>query len=570
MSAARFRVVSRVRRAALLVAATAAVAVLLWRVVDLQVLNRDFLRGQGTARHERVVVMPAQRGNIVDRRGEPLAVSALIDSIWANPKALAAGNAPLGELAQRLRVSASELEQRLGHPEREFAYLQRHVEPSRADAVMALGVTGIYRMKEARRYYPAGEIAAHLLGYTNIDDAGQEGLELAYDEWLRGVPGKRRVIKNRRGDVIEDLGVIQDPQPGRDLRLTIDRGLQYLAYRELKAAVLEHKAKGGSLVLLDVERGELLAVANLPAFNPNNREDRGSETVRNRAFTDLFEPGSTMKPFTVLTALLSGRFKPNTVVDTAPGTYRVGRSTVRDVRNYGRIDVARVITKSSNVGAAKLALAMPAEALAQTYQRVGFGTPTAAGFPGEGSGQLRPWQDWRRVEQATLSFGYGLSVTAVQLARAYSVLATGGVLRPLTLVARETVPEGERVFPEAPVREVRAMLETVVGPEGTAQKAQVPRYRVGGKTGTVRKAIPGGYSRKDYLGLFAGMAPITQPRLVLVVVIHEPRGKSYYGGQVAAPVFARVMEAALRLLNVPPDKVSPLQMASPPTFEART
>jgi cell division protein FtsI (penicillin-binding protein 3) len=292
--------------------------------------------------------------------------------------------------------------------------------------------------------------------------------------------------------------------------------------------------------------------------------------VRNRAFTDLFEPGSTMKPFTVLTALMSGRFRPETVVDTAPGSYRVGRNTVRDVRNFGRIDVARVITKSSNVGAAKLALAMPAETLAQTYQRVGFGTPTMAGFPGEGSGQLRPWREWRRVEQATLAFGYGLSVTAVQLARAYSVLATGGVLRPLTLVARDKVPDGERVFPEGPVREVRAMLETVVGREGTAQKAQVPRYRVGGKTGTVRKAIAGGYSRQDYLALFAGMAPISRPRLVLVVVIHEPRGKSYYGGQVAAPVFARVMEAALRLLNVPPDQVSPLQIASPPTVEART
>ncbi len=524
------------------------------RAVFLQVLNTDFLRRQGEARHLRVVSVPAHRGMIMDRNGEPLAISTPVDSVWADPGALPADRRALARLAQALGMPAERLVRRIAaRREREFVYLRRHVDPATAARVMALGLPGVHLQREYRRYYPMGEVAAHVVGFTNIDDVGQEGVELGWDRWLRGEPGAKRVLKDRLGRVVRDVALLRPARPGRDLRLALDRRLQYLAYRELKAAVLRHRARGGSIVVLDARTGEVLAMANQPAYNPNRR-DRGPRTARrNRAVTDVFEPGSTMKPFTVAAALESGRFRPDTPVDTRPGLLRVADATVRDIRNFGLLDVTEVVRRSSNVGAAKIALALPARRLWSVYARLGFGRATASGFPGEADGVLLDHRRWHVVEQATAAFGYGLSVTALQLARAYAALAADGRLPQVSFPRRAGNAGSERVLPARVARQVRAMLEGVVGPGGTGRRAAVPGYRVAGKTGTVRKAGPGGYSDTRYVALFAGMAPASRPRLVAVVVIDEPRAGAYYGGEVAAPVFARVMAGALRLLDVPPD-----------------
>ena len=546
----------------------AALTALVWRAFDLQLEERDFLRGQGEARHLRVVSVPAHRGMITDRHGEPLAISTPVDSVWANPQELVVARERLPELARLLEVSADGLQQLVtGRGDREFVYLRRHVAPDLARDVMALGLPGVALQREYRRYYPAGEVAGHLLGFTNIDDAGQEGIELAYDEHLGAEPGAKKVIKDRLGHVVDEVGRVRDPHPGHDLRLSIDRRIQYLAYRELKAAVQQHDARSGSAVVLDAQTGEVLAMVNQPSFNPNNRRLLNGENYRNRAVTDVFEPGSTLKPFTVAAALESGRYRAETPIDTSPGWYQVGRLTVRDIRNFGPIDVATVITKSSNVGVSKIALDLPREALWRVLDGVGFGVPTGSGFPGEVAGLLTTPRGWGQVEVATLSYGYGLAVTPLQLAQAYAVLANDGERVPVTLLARDERPAGERVLAREHVRRLRQMMETVVSTVGTAQRAAVTGYRVAGKTGTVKKSVAGGYADDRYVAVFAGLAPASRPRLVTVVMVNEPRGKEYYGGLVAAPAFSRIMAGALRLMNVAPD--DPAAWLAPDRVAAR-
>ncbi len=534
-----------------------AMAALVVRGVDLQVLDKDFLQEEGTARHLRVVTIAAHRGSILDRNGAPLAVSTPVDSVWVEPKEFLTAKPQWPQLAKLLDMPLKELRKTVkGREKREFVYIKRRIAPALAAQVMALQISGVSLQREYRRYYPAGEVTGHLLGFTNIDDIGLEGLELAYDKWLRGLPGAKRVIKDRLGHIVEDVERIRRPQPGRDLRLTIDRRIQYLAYRELLAAVKQHKARSGSVVVLDAHTSEVLAMVNQPAFNPNNRQKLRSERYRNRAIADMFEPGSTMKPFTIATALQSGRYTPDTLINTAPGYYKVGGHTVRDNRNYGLIDVSTVIQKSSNVGASKIALTLPPEQIWRTFHQVGFGEPAGASFPGESSGVFTDYDTWSELERATLSFGYGVAVTPLQLARAYAVLAGDGRLRPVSVVMNEqgTLPDtGPQVFSHRVLTQVRNMMERVVSRDGTAIKASVPGYHVAGKTGTVRKSVAGGYSEDRYLALFAGMAPVSDPRLVMVVMIDEPGNDEFYGGQVAAPVFARVMAGALRLLAVPPD-----------------
>ncbi len=542
-----------------LAAMLAVVAVLGWRLLDLQVLERDFLQSQGDARHLRVMQIAAHRGMITDRHGQPLAISTPVDSVWANPGEVL--EAPLDaerwrRLAQLLGTEVDALQGRiLARKGREFVYLKRHLDPDRARRVMALGIPGIYLQREYRRFYPAAEVTAHVVGFTDVDDRGQEGIELAYDDWLRGRPGRKRVLKDRLGHVVEDVERLQEAVPGRDLRLSLDLRLQYLAYRELMTAVRVHGARGGSVVVLDARSGEILAMVNQPAYNPNNRQRLRSEHVRNRAVTDVFEPGSTVKPFTVAAALETGRFRPDSRIDTRPGRLRVGHNTIRDETDHGLIDVTTVIQKSSNVGASKIALALEAEQLWRVFTQVGFGALPGSSFPGEVSGLLTDYWRWHEIERATLAFGYGLSVTTLQLAQAYAVLADGGLRRPASFLALEEIPAGEPVLRPATARQVVTMMETVVGTGGTGRLAAVRGYRVAGKTGTVQKAGPGGYAEERYVALFAGMAPASEPRLVVVVMIDEPQGEVYYGGQVAAPVFARIMTDALRLLGIPPDGV---------------
>ncbi len=535
-----------------------AALVLAGRAFQLQVLQQDRLKREGDARAVRVVPLAAHRGRILDRHGQPLAISTPVDSVWANPAELMGARHRWPELARALGLKPAALARRVtARRGREFVYLRRQVTPAVARRVRALGLPGVGLLREYRRYYPAGEVAAHVLGFTDVDDRGQEGLELALEEILRARPGRKRVVRDRKGHVIKDVELIQAPRPGRDVILAMDRRLQYLAYRELKRAVLRHRARGGSAVILDARTGEVLAMANQPGFNPNDRSQIRPGRYRNRAVTDVFEPGSAIKPFTVAAALERRVVSPRTVIDTAPGLLRVGRNTVRDVRNYGAIDVATIIRKSSNVGAARIALATPPEAFWRVLDRAGFGQVTAVGFPGEAAGRLAHYRHWRGFERAALAFGYGTSVTALQLAQAYTVFANGGRLVPASLLRLESPPATRQVVSRRTAQRVLAMLEGVVSREGTAAKAAVPGYRVAGKTGTVKKAGAGGYAEDAYLAVFVGIAPVSDPRLVMVVTVDDPRGEAYYGGEVAAPVFRRVMQGALRLLEVPPDGVLP-------------
>ncbi len=537
-----------------LVLATTALVV---RAVDLQVVRKDFYQGEGDSRYLRDIPIAVSRGTIFDRNGEPLAVSTPVESIWGNPQELLANPDQLPILAKALAVTTADLTERLvQRKDKEFLYLKRPVDPDAAAEILALKIPGVASERAFRRYYPSGEIIAHALGITNIDDRGQEGLELAFDDWLAGKPGLKRVIRDRMGHVVENVELLQEAQPGRDLTLSIDRRIQYLAYRELKSAILEHHASSGSMVILDVSNGEVLAMVNQPSFNPNSRANIKPAYRRNRGVTDVVEPGSTMKAFTVAAALESGRWKPDTVIDTTPGTMLVSGHTVRDVRNFGVIDVTRVITKSSNVGAAKMALDMTNEHMYDVLHRFGFGEVSGSGFPGEAPGYLPTAKSWGTLEKVTLSYGYGLNVTPLQLAQAYAALANGGRLRPPGFVKGAMNPDSAVIDPQI-AASVVAMLETVVGPQGGGLKAAVPNYRVAGKTGTSRRAVAGGYESR-YISLFAGMVPASNPRLVGVVVIHDPggvQGGVYYGGLVAAPVFGQVMGDALRLLDVPPDNV---------------
>ncbi|HXF08666.1 MAG TPA: penicillin-binding transpeptidase domain-containing protein [Candidatus Acidoferrales bacterium] len=523
------------------------------RAIHLQVFDKGFLHGQAQDRYMRVLEIPSHRGMILDRHGETLAASTPVDSIWVNPAPFLAHPGSVERLAAALRMPPSRLREKLkGRERREFVYVQRHLPPHEARKILALKLPGLYAQREYRRYYPTSEISGQLLGFTNIDDRGLEGLELSYDSWLAGQPGSRRVMIDAGKKVIDDLGAIREARPGRDLQLSIDRRIQYLAYRELKAAVVANKAKAGTMVVLDPRTGEILAMVNQPAFNPNNREGISPGMTRNRAVTDLFEPGSTLKPFIVATALEQALLQPTSVIDTSPGWFTVQGNTIRDLHNYGVLDLGGILAKSSNVGASRIALAIPTDRIWSALRDYGFGEMTASGFPGERGGTLRHFQDWRPIDHATVAYGYGLSTTALQLASAYAVIANGGERRPVSFFTAKQLPPAHRVISTTTAVEVGRMLERVVR-EGTATAAAIPGYRVAGKTGTARKSGIGGYAERRYQAVFAGYVPASRPRLVAVVVIDEPSAGAYYGGAVAAPVFSRVMAGALRLMEIPPD-----------------
>jgi cell division protein FtsI (penicillin-binding protein 3) len=525
---------------------------LLARAIELQVLRTDFYQYQGDVRHVRQVPIPASRGAILDRNGEPLAISSPVESIWCNPSELLQAPDRIVVLADMLGLDGAVLARRLAQrSEKEFVYIKRHVTPELAEQIMSEEIPGVQLQREYRRFYPNGESTAHVLGFTNIDDLGQEGLELAFDEWLRGENGAKRVIKDLYGRVIEDVELVNEARPGKELTTSIDRRLQFLAYKELKAAVLEFRARSGSVVVLDVATGEVLAMVNQPSYNPNQRGTLRHEDMRNRAVTDFYEPGSVIKPFTVAAALESGRYTPDTPVDTSPGYVNNGPYTVRDFRDYGLLDVTGVLTRSSNVGVSRLAMHLDSGHLWDVYKRFGLGEVTGSGFPGESPGILAHHSRWRDVEKVALSYGYGLSTTTLQLAQAYAAIANGGRIRAPSFVMGSSNPDSAVVDPML-ASQLVSMLETVVAPGGTGTQGAVAHYRVAGKTGTARKASGSGYDNR-YEATFAGLAPASQPRVVVVVAINDPATEEYYGGQVAAPVFSRIMDAALRLMDVPPD-----------------
>lgn len=543
-------------------------ALLVGRVLSLQIIDTErgyqFLQGQGEMRSVRTAEIPAYRGLITDRRGEPLAVSTPVISVWANPAVLT-GSERLAELAAALGIESADLQAKLARYQgKQFMYLQRHMVPEEAREILSLRIKGVRGEREYRRFYPAGEVASQLVGFTNVDDKGIAGMELAYNDWLKGVPGKKQYIKDLHGEVVRDIGVVQPARPGKDLSLSIDLRLQYLQHRELRKAVTAIGAASGSIVTLDSHTGEILAMVNYPGYNPNSSKRIDPANMRNRAMTDVYEPGSTMKTFTLVAALESGRFTTNTIIDTSPGRIRVGRKVYPDPRNYGEITVSRIIEKSSQVGVTKIALDLGHEPIREVFHRFGIGEPAATGFPGERAGLLPNRARWHVTEKVSLAFGYGITTTPLQLARAYSVFANRGVRQPVSLLALEgELPQGERVVAPQIASEVLGVLHAVTGEHGTARKARVPGYRVGGKTGTVHKVGPQGYIDDQYVALFAGIAPIDNPRVVTVVVINDPKGEAYGGGAAAAPVFSSVTRGTLRLLNVPPTETEGVAGASP-------
>jgi cell division protein FtsI (penicillin-binding protein 3) len=535
--------------------------VLICRSFYLQVLNNDFLQEKGDSRYRRDLEISASRGRIADRHGDVLAISTPMKSVWAIPADARLTPQQTKQLAALLEIDVKELARRLAS-DKPFVFLKRQLPPDVGDQVASLKLPGIGQDKEYRRYYPSGEMTAHVVGFTGVDDKGLEGVELAYQSQLLGHPGSRSVIKDRRGQIVEDVGSIRPPQDGKDIRLSLDAKVQYLAYSQLKQAVSDFKAKAGGAVVVDAKTGEILALANWPTYNPNNRERLSGAQLRNRAMTDTFEPGSVLKPFTVAQALEAGKVRFDTIINCAPGKLTIGTATISDSHPHGALTVAEVIQKSSNVGAAKIAAMLPAQQMWEMFDAVGFGQVSHLGFPGEVPGRLRPWKSWRPIEQATMSYGHGISVSLIQLARAYTVFAREGDMIPLTLTKADDNPVGTTpVFSQQTAREVRAMLEMAVQPGGTAPKAQIPGYRVAGKTGTAYKLEGGQYARK-YVASFVGFAPVSDPRLVVAVMIDEPGGAQHYGGDVAGPVFAGVMGGALRTLGVPPDRA--VQVAQTP------
>lgn len=554
-AAPNYRVRYRWVQISLVLLALAVVGRLLW----LHVVDSDFLRAHGEARSVRVEKIAAHRGIIRDRNGEPLAISTPVTSLWVNPSELnEAGNRALWpRIAQATGVSLKEFSARLQkNHQREFMYLSRHMAPVEAEKILAMKLPGVNGMTEYRRYYPESEAMAHLLGFTGLDDEGKEGVELAYDAVLGGEAGSKRVVKDLKGHLVRDVDILTPAHPGQDITLSFDKRAQYLAFRELSAQVTEHQAQAGSAVALDVQTGEVIAMVNLPSYNPNNRAQRTADALRNRALTDVFEPGSTVKPFTVYAGLASGKYQPNSHFDTTPGVLHVGSKLVRDHESLGVIDMTTLLTKSSNVAAAQIALSLPAGDVARVFRQFGLGEKTGSGFPGERSGVVPERARWAAIETATLGFGYGLETTALQLAQAYSVLASGGIKRPVSFLKVNGPVPGVRVADEKLVDAIVPMLETVTTDAGTASRARVPGYRIAGKTGTVHKAMAGGYSPDQYRSLFVGLAPVSNPRIVLAIVIDTPRGGEYYGGLVSAPAFSRIMAELLRIRSVEPDRIT--------------
>lgn len=520
---------------------------------NLQILKSGFLQEKGASRYSRVIDISATRGRITDRHGDALAISTPVKSIWAIPEDAKLQPAQARELASLLEMDVRELNNKLAS-DREFVFVKRQIAPDVAEKIKGLNLPGIHEQREYRRYYPAAEVSAHVLGFTGAEDVGQEGVELAFQSVLAGKPGSRRVIKDRRGQIVEDVESIRLPQDGKDVALALDAKIQYLAYSNLRQTVVDQKAKAGGVVVLDAKTGEILALVNLPTYNPNNRVKLAGAQLRNRAFTDTYEPGSTMKPFAAALALEKGKYRPETLVQTAPGRLTIGSATIHDAHPHGVLSVSQVIQKSSNVGIAKMALTFPPEEMWSMLDSLGFGSPLKLGFPGEVSGRLRPAKNWRPIEQATMAYGHGISVTLMQLARAYMAFARDGDLVPISLARVDAPPlNGKSVFSKQTAHEVRAMLELAVLPGGTAPKAQVPGYRVAGKTGTAHKLDGHSYTNK-YVASFVGFAPASDPRLIVAVMIDEPSNGVYYGGDVAAPVFARVMAGSLRTLGVAPDQ----------------
>ncbi|WP_039669614.1 peptidoglycan D,D-transpeptidase FtsI family protein [Coxiella burnetii] len=530
-----------------------AVAGLLWRLIDLNVLDRSFLLRQSKARALRVVNIPAYRGMITDRLGVPLAISTPVDSVWINPQLFQATPIQLKQLAHLLHLPLSFIKKRAKKMgDRQFVYLKRGNPPFVAKQIRGLDISGVFFQREYRRYYPEGEVAAHVVGLTNIDDQGQEGLELAYNRWLGGTPGKMEVLKDRLGHVIADVAVLQKPAQGHDLNLSIDHRIQYLAYKALEETVSTYHAQSGSVVVLDVKTGEILAMVNQPSYNPNNRPTDHDGRYRNRAVTDMFEPGSVNKPFTIALALESGRYKPDTQINTNPGWMKIGGYRIHDDLNYGVVTLTQLLQKSSNIAAAKILLSLTPQHYYTLLHAFGFGERTTSGFPGESNGALIPYETWVPSVVATLAYGYGLAVTTLQLAQGYAVLAAGGIRKPVTFVKVNESPQGVRVLPENVAKTVIKMLETVVQKGGTGTRAQVYGYSVAGKTGTAYIAGPNGYFKHRYVASFVGIAPANNPRLVVAVVIRDPQGQ-HFGGIVAAPLFSKIMSGALRILDVPPD-----------------
>jgi cell division protein FtsI (penicillin-binding protein 3) len=538
------------------------VGAICWRIIDLQVVDRDFLKGQGDARSLRHIPIPAHRGLITDRNGEPLAVSTPVTTLWANPKEMQAAKDRWPQLAAALGQNAQQLTERLTQQaNKEFIYLVRGLTPEQGQHVLDLKVPGVYGLEEFRRFYPAGDVTAHMVGFTDLDDHGREGVELAYDEWLAGVPGKRQVIKDRRGRLIKDIQVTKNAKAGKTLALSIDLRLQYLATRELRNAIAEQDAKAGSLVIMDVKTGEVLAMVNQPTYNPNNRRSMFPAAMRNRAIIDVFEPGSTVKPISMSAALQSGRWKPTDKVEVYPGSLQIGRYTIKDVsKSEGPIlDLTGILINSSNVGMSKIAFDIGGEAIYRVMSQVGLGQYTGLGFPGERVGNLPNHREWRKAETATLSYGYGVSVTALQLVHAYAALANDGKMVPLSILKVDKAPEAVQAIPKETAETIQGMLQQVIEAPRGVFRAQVPFYHVAGKSGTARKATVGskGYTENAYRSLFAGFGPMSDPRYAIVVVIDEPGKGGYFGGLVSAPVFSKVMSGTLRLMNVPPDNLPP-------------
>jgi len=545
---------SRWRHFALVFTFLTIAAVLVGRIAALNINDSAFLKRQGDARSVRVESLAAHRGIVFDRHGEPLAVSTPVVSVWIDPSATRLDANQRRVLARTLAIDVTQLAERQQlYRNKSFMYVARRVTPDLANTVADLGITGVRFKREYRRYYPAGELAAHVVGFTDIDDRGQEGVELSFDKHLRGIAGRKKVLKDRRGQIVRDLEYLAAPQFGNDLRLSIDLRLQFFAYRELKSAVEHHRAVSGSVVMLDVRTGEILALVNQPSFNPNgiSRSDHGA--MRNRAITDLYEPGSTVKPLTIIAALESGRFSPNSSIDTAPGYVRVGKKLIEDPVNRGRISLREVLEKSSQVGIAKVALKLEKRAVFDVFTRAGFGTYPGSGLPGEVAGRLSDAELNNPIVRATMAYGYGISVTPLQLAQAYLGLATLGQSLPVSILRLDSAPEMVRVFDERDVRALVGMMQGVATATGTAPKARVPGYRVAGKTGTTRKVGATGYDDSRHVAFFAGMAPVENPRVVVVVVVNEPKGERVGGGDVAAPVFARIVARALRVLGVAPE-----------------